>query len=213
MVVAMPTLLAPAVARLKARAPGATVLIQEGDLTHLLPKLRLGEIDLFVGRLEPGYAAPDLLTEPLYQERMVAVAPPGHPLTRKKAVRWRDLVALPCVLPPPWASLRVKLEQQFHRDQLQPPADLVESASFLAQVTFVRQRQAIGFMAASVAEHFERDGFVQRLALPVDVELPPVGLIVARQRPLTAVSEQLVQCLREEARPRAARKSKATVRG
>lgn len=202
MVVATPTLVAPAVARLKARAPGATVLIQEGDLTHLLPKLRLGEIDLFVGRLEPGYAAPDLLTERLYDEKMVAVAPPGHALTHKKTVRWRDIAPLPCVLPPPWASLRVKLEQQFHREHLQPPADLVESASFLAQITFIRQRQAIGFMAASVAEHFERDGFVQRLALPVDVELPPVGLIVVRERPLTPVSEHLVQCLREEAAQR-----------
>jgi len=205
MVVAMPTLLAPAVARLKERAPGATVLVQEGDLTHLLPKLRLGEVDLFVGRLEPGYAAPDLLTERLYDEPMVAVAPPGHPLARKKAVRWRDIAPLPCVLPPPWASLRVKLEQQFYREQLQPPSDLVESASFLAQITFIRQRQAIGFMAASVAEHFEQEGFVQRLALPVDVELPPVGLIVVRERALTAVSQQLVQCLREQAGTRAAR--------
>jgi DNA-binding transcriptional LysR family regulator len=204
MVVAMPTLLAPAVLRLKARAPGATVLIEEGDLTHLLPKLRLGEIDLFVGRLEPGYAAPDLLTEPLYEEAMVAVAPPGHPLTRKKTVRWRDLATLPCVLPPPWASLRVKLEQQFYREQLQPPADLVESASFLAQITFVRQRHAVAFMAASVAEHFEQEGFVERLALTVEVDLPPVGLIVARERALTAVSQQLVQCLREEVGHRSA---------
>ena len=42
MVVAMPTLLAPAVQRLKARSPRATVLVEEGDLTHLLPKLRAG---------------------------------------------------------------------------------------------------------------------------------------------------------------------------
>ena len=134
---------------------------------------------------------------------MAAVASPGHPLAGRKAVRWKDLAAVPCVLPPPWASLRVKLEQQFYREGVQPPADLVESASFLAQVTFIRQRGAVGFMAASVAEHFARDGFVQRLALPVEVELPPVGLIVVRARPLTPVSEQLVQCLREEVAERA----------
>ena len=70
-------LLARAVHALKARAARATVLIEEGDLTHLLPKLRLGELDLFVGRLEPGYAAPDLQTEALFEEPMVVVAAPG----------------------------------------------------------------------------------------------------------------------------------------
>ena len=68
MVAATPVLLAPAVERLKARSSRTTVLIDEGDLTRLLPKLRLGELDLFVGRLEPGYASPDLETEALYDD-------------------------------------------------------------------------------------------------------------------------------------------------
>jgi DNA-binding transcriptional LysR family regulator len=200
MVVALPTLLAPAVDMLKARAPGATVLVSEGDLTHLLPKLRLGELDVFVGRLEPGYAAPDLLPEALYEEPMVAVAHPDHPLAHKRKVTWADLAAGPCVLPPPWASLRVKLEQQFHRAGLQPPQDLIESASFLAQLTFIRGRRAVGFMAGAVARHTEEQGLLRRLRLEVPVELPPVGLIFVRARPLTAVTEQLVQCLRQVAR-------------
>lgn len=213
MVVALPTLLEPAVEMLKARAAGATVLVEEGDLTRLLPKLRLGELDVFVGRLEPGYAAPDLVTERLYDEPMRAVVRPGHPLAGRRSVRWRDLAALPCVLPPPWASLRVKLEQQFHREGIEPPTDLVESASFLAQVSFVRRRGAVAFMAGSVARHFEEDGLVQQLKLPVPVDLPPVGLIFVRARPLTPVTEQLVQCLRAVARvsprPAAARTPRA----
>ncbi|MCA3184539.1 MAG: LysR family transcriptional regulator, partial [Cupriavidus sp.] len=59
----LPVLLAQAVARLKDRSPRATVLVEEGDLTHLLPRLRLSELDVIVGRLEPAYAAPDLVTE------------------------------------------------------------------------------------------------------------------------------------------------------
>lgn len=196
MVVALPTLLARAVELLKQRSAQATVLVEEGDLTRLLPKLRLGELDLFVGRLEPGYAAPDLVTEPLYNEPMMPVVAAGHALARKARPTWRDLARLPCVLPPPWASLRVKLEQQFHKHGLQPPTDLVETASFLAQVTFVRQRGAVGFMARSVARHFEEAGMVQALALPVPVELPPIGLITLRGRELTKTTQQLVECLR-----------------
>ena len=65
MVVATPVLLARAVELLKARSSQTAVLVEEGDLTRLLPRLRVAELDLFVGRLEPGYAAPDLQTEPL----------------------------------------------------------------------------------------------------------------------------------------------------
>ncbi|RYF76209.1 MAG: LysR family transcriptional regulator, partial [Comamonadaceae bacterium] len=45
MAVTIPVLLADAVQALKARYPRATVLVEEGDLTRLLPKLRLGELD------------------------------------------------------------------------------------------------------------------------------------------------------------------------
>lgn len=200
MVVALPVLVARAVAALKQRAPEALVLIEEGDLMHLLPKLRLGELELFVGRLEPAYAAPDLVTEPLYNEPMVPVVRPGHPLAAKRKPAWADLAALPCVLPPPWASLRVKLEQQFFQHGLQPPRDVVETASFLSLLTFLTQRDAAGFMARSVARHFQRAGAVHILALPVRVELPPVGLMTVRGRPITATTSELMNCLRRAAK-------------
>lgn len=200
MVVATPVLLAQAVERLKARSARTTVLIDEGDLTRLLPKLRLGELDLFVGRLEPGYASPDLETEALYEDPMVAVVHPAHPLARRRAVRWSDVASQPCVLPPPWASLRVKLEQQFFAQGLLPPADIIESASFLAQVTFLQQRGAVAFMARTVARHFAQQGMVSVLRLPVAVDLPPVGLITLRGQRLTPVTEHLAECLREVAR-------------
>jgi DNA-binding transcriptional LysR family regulator len=199
MVVALPTLLAHAVQLLKERSPQATVLVEEGDLTRLLPKLRLGELDLFVGRLEPGYAAPDLVTEALGNEPMVPVVAFGHALADKPKPGWQDLARLPCVLPPPWASLRVKLEQQFHRHGLQPPTDLVETASFLAQITFIQRRGAVGFMAQSVARQFEEAGSVRILALPVPLDLPAIGVITLRGRPLPTTTAQLLECLRQAA--------------
>ncbi len=197
MVAAMPVLLTQAVQRLKERSARATVLVDEGDLTRLLPRLRLGELDVFVGRLEPGYAAPDLETEPLYDDPMVAVAAPGHPLVGRKTVRWDQLADGACVMPPPWASLRVKLEQQFFAHGLHPPADIVESASFLSQIMFLQQRGAVAFMARTVAEHFSQRGMVALLRLSVPVALPPVGLITLRGQQPTPVTESLVQCLRE----------------
>lgn len=196
MFVSLPVLLAQAVTLFKHRAPEATVLVEEGDLTRLLPKLRLGEIDLFVGRLEPGYAAPDLVTEKLFNEPMVAVVSPEHPLARKPLPTWADIAKTPCVLPPPWASLRVKLEQQFFKHKLNPPSDVIETASFLVISTFVQQRMAVAFVARSVGRHFEQQGIFKVMTLTVPIDLPSVGLITVRGRPPTRITEQLMACLR-----------------
>lgn len=196
MVAALPTLLAPAVERIKAEAPAATISIEEGDLTRLLPRLRLGELDLYVGRLEPGYAAPDLLTEPLYDDRMQLVVCPGHPLAGSPSIGWKQLTECRFVVPPVWASMRVKLEQQFFRHGLIPAKDVVESASFLVQLSFVREQGAIALMAASVARHFADQGLIHVLPLAFEADVPPVGLITIRNRPMTAITTRLVEQLR-----------------
>lgn len=196
---ALPVLLARAVSRLKAQSTRATVLIEEGDLTHLLPRLRLSELDVIIGRLEPAYAAPDLVTEPLYEEPMVAIVSANHALARKTRPAWSDLAAMPCVLPPPWASLRVKIEQTFFRAGQHPPADVVESSSYMAVTTFVAQRQAVGFVARSVGQQLEAEGRFKVLAMAIDVELPPIGLITLRERRLAPSVTQLIGCLRTEA--------------
>ncbi|WP_191577206.1 MULTISPECIES: LysR substrate-binding domain-containing protein [Achromobacter] len=199
MAVALPVLLARAVHALKLRSARATVLIEEGDLTHLLPKLRLGELDLFVGRLEPGYAAPDLHAEALFEEPMVVVAAPGSDVAGRSAPGWADLAALPCVMPPPWASLRVKLEQQFHHRGLQPSSDLMETSSYLSTLTFIRERNAVGFLAKSAARSFESQGLCRILDVPLDLALPPVGIITLREARLPATSAQLIECLKDAA--------------
>lgn len=196
---ALPALLARAVGMLKERSPRATVLVEEGDLTHLLPKLRLSELDLIVGRLEPGYAAPDLLAEALHVDPMVVVVRRGHRLTRKASPGWRDLAEVPCVLPPPWASLRVKIEQVFHQHGLHPPQDVIESSSYLTLATFAAERDAAGFMARSAAQALEAEGRLRILAMDVPVELPPVGVMTLRERPLTSSAVQMIDYLRRAA--------------
>ena len=196
MVVATPSLLVRAVSLLKAGSAQTTVLVEEGDLTRLLPRLRVGELDLFVGRLEPGYASPDLETEALHAESMCVVVRPDHALAREPRVGWPQLAGVPWVVPPPWASSRIKLEQMFYKHRLAPPADIVETASFLVTLSFVRERPAVGFLAQGVARHFEREGLVKVLALKVPIELPPVGMITLRGRYRTPATERLMTCLR-----------------
>jgi DNA-binding transcriptional LysR family regulator len=204
MVVATPELLTGAVQRLKAASALTTVAVEEGDLTRLLPRLRVGELDLIVARLEPGYAAPDLATEPLYEEAMCIVCRPDHPLAGQAAPGWSELAAQPWVMPPVWASSRVKLNQLFYRAGLRPPTDLIETASFLQTLVFLRERAAMGFVAAAVGRLLQREGLATVLPVATPIELPPVGLITLANRHRTPACEHLMQCLREAAAAREA---------
>lgn len=203
MVVALPSLLMPAILRVKERSRLTTVMVEEGDLTRLLPRLRVGELDLIVGRLEPGYASPDLETESLYAEPMCIVVSPDHPLAGAARPSWAMLAELPWVVPPPWASSRSKLAQMFHKHLLESPTDIIETSSFLVTLSGMHQRPAIGFLARSVADHFAQQGLVRILKLKVPIELPHVGIITLRGRARTPASELLMESLRVTAAARA----------
>ncbi|WP_440532522.1 LysR substrate-binding domain-containing protein [Variovorax sp. YR566] len=202
MVVATPSLLVKAIQQLKKQSALTTVMVEEGDLTRLLPRLRVGELDLIVGRLEPGYASPDLETEALYTEPMCIVVSPGHPLAEAPRPSWKMLAELPWVVPPPWASSRSKLAQMFYKHRLVPPADIVETASFLVTLSVMHERPAVGFLARSVARHFAKQGQLCILKINVPIELPPVGIITLRGRSQTPASQLLMECLRKVAPPR-----------
>lgn len=196
MVVATPVLLTQALLRFKQAMPAATVLVEEGDLTRLLPRLRMGELELIVGRLEPGYAAPDLHTEALCQEPMCLICAPQHPLATLKRVGWAQLQAQRWVMPPPWATSRTKLHQLFYKNRLNPPTDCVESASFLVTLTQVQTLDAVGFVARNVGRSLQAQGLAHVLPVALPMDLPPLGVIRLSSQVLSPAALRLVADVR-----------------
>jgi DNA-binding transcriptional LysR family regulator len=182
-------------------------MVEEGDLTRLLPRLRRGELDVLVGRLEPGYAAPDLETQALYQEPMCLVAHPQHPMAQHLKITWAQLAQQAWVVPPPWASSRIKLEQLFHKHGLNPPSDLIESASFLAILCAIQEHQAVGFVARSVGLHFQKEQLLKVLPVTLAMDLPPVGIITLRGQKTSLTTQTLMACLRSVAKNKKAPRS------
>jgi DNA-binding transcriptional LysR family regulator len=107
------------------------------------------------------------------------------------------LAQLAWIVPPPWASSRSKLAQMFYKHRLDPPADIIETASFLVTLAGLQQRPAVGFLARSVAQHFEQQGLLLILKIRVPIELPPVGIITLRGRQQTPAALLMMTCLRE----------------
>ncbi len=203
MVVAMPTLLSPAIARLKKASSNTRIFVEEGDLNRLLPRLRSGELDLLVGRLEPGYAAPDLKTEVLYGQTMCLVVNTSHALAKKRKVSWQDLAHSAWVVPPAWASSRTKLIQAFYQQGLNPPNNLIETASFLAIFDAIIDQGAVGFVAQEIGIHFQKKRLFKILPLALNMDLPPVGIITLHSQRVSLATQSLITFLRNLAKEKA----------
>jgi DNA-binding transcriptional LysR family regulator len=199
MVVAIPGILTQAIQLFKLKMPSAKVQVEEGDLTRLLPRLRMGELDLIVGRLEPGYAAPDLQTEVLLKDGMCLICDPKNPIASKKRLTWADLQNLHWVMPPPWATSRTKLHQLFYKNRLDPPTDCVETASFLVTLTQMQSLNAIGFVASNVAKYLQLQGLALILPVKLNIDLPPIGIITLAGKYISPTEQALKLTLRKSA--------------
>ncbi len=195
MSLAVPILMARSLSCMKTQSPHTTVLVEEGFLDTLLPKLRIGEFDFVLGRLEPRWATPDLHTERLYGEALAVVASVDHPLSRQDTVAWAQLAAEPWIVPRSGAPSRMILDQIFLNHGLDIPTDTIETTSFLAMLAILRERKCVGLLSSSLANHFAHLGDLTILPVTVTHALAPVGLFALRDRPRSPVVDELISCL------------------
>lgn len=117
-VVALPTLvvepLVGLVGRFRHQHPGVLVRISEPeDADSIAELVRTGESELGLGDIE--FDAPDLATDRLGQQRLLAVLPPGTEPEDPSRITVRDLAALPLITTPRGTSTRRLLASALHR--------------------------------------------------------------------------------------------------
>ena len=171
---ASPRLLPAAIAATLAARPNVAIKVVEGTNEVLMPALRAGELDMVVGRLPTHRHRGELAQVALFDERIVAVARPGHPL----AGRQQGLAALlryGWILPPVETSLRRQLDQLFIAEG-RAPAPVVESVSYLTNRSLLAASDLIGVMPAHVAAQDVAGGALVQLDAALPLAAGPVGV-------------------------------------
>jgi DNA-binding transcriptional LysR family regulator len=193
---ASPTLLPRSLALLRERRPSIAVSVTEGTIDKLMPSLRTGDLDIVLGRLPDYREREGLAQEVLYLEPIAIVTREGHPLARKKTVTLSDLVDHAWVMPPMQTSLRRQLEVAFLRENLEPPADIIESVSILTNHTLLMETDMIAAMPHQVAS------IQQGLRiLPVTLEATSsrIGATMRATSGLSAAADYFMSIVREVA--------------
>lgn len=112
--------------RLLRERPAAKLRLRCRMAQELLGSLRAGELDIAFVPMPMSVTDPELVAEPLYDDRLVVVADPGHPLASRSQVRLVDLREEEWALPEKHITVRQMLEEAFRRHGLAQPALRVE---------------------------------------------------------------------------------------
>lgn len=186
------------IVRLEAEAAAVTVAVREGTMAALLPHVRTGELDLIVGIVSEK-SGPELNSEILYEDRIVAAVRCAHPLATRRETDWSMLVDYPVVLPPQGSFTRGAIDSLLLQNGVDIAKLQVESASTSTNIGVLQFSNSIGFFAAEIARYYVATGMLSVLPLNITSLTIPVGLTWMKSRRKT-VAHQLVHRIFRETR-------------
>jgi DNA-binding transcriptional LysR family regulator len=193
---ALPQLLGPVLADYKERHPrvAVSVVVETSDV--MLSLLERGEVDLVLGRPTERHYDDELEIEQLLAESQVVVARADHPLLRQGAVGLADLVRWPWVLQPPGSPQRSRFESALGEAGLHVRLDITETASTVATTVLLEASDMLAIMPASLAAHYARLGVLQVVPVELPLLVPPIHLVMRRQRELSPAALGFLEVLR-----------------
>jgi DNA-binding transcriptional LysR family regulator len=166
--------------------PGVEISLLEDNSERLVDGVREGTIDLaLVGTATATPDGLDALT--IVSERLVAVVPVGHPLTKQRRVTLRDLADHPLVCMPPGTGLRTVFDQACAAQNLRPAIALQASAAD-AMADLATRGLGVAILSESMAANY-RDRLTA--VFIDDVETPALLALVWKRTRSPAVRELL----------------------
>ncbi|OCP13729.1 pca operon transcription factor PcaQ [Ensifer sp. LC13] len=178
---------------------GARIKIVTGENAVLLEQLRVGDLDLVVGRL----AAPEKMTgfsfEHLYSEQVVFAVRAGHPLLSGTQSAFARLGEFPVLMPTRASIIRPFVERFLITNGIASLPNQIETVSDAFGRAFVRASDAIWIISAGVVASDVDDGTLAILPIDTSETKGPVGLTVRADAAPSAALSILMQTIREAA--------------
>lgn len=193
-------LLPTAINALLHRRPKVAIKVVEGTNEVLMPALLSGEIDMVVGRLPTHRYREKLRQEKLFDDHLMAVSGPAHPLASRKSLTFNDLTPYGWILPPLETTLRRQVDQFFVAQHQYVPPVALESVSYLTNRSLLQTRQLVGLMPAQVVLQDIRNGLLAALNWQAPFGEGPVGVSCRDPERLSPAAQEMLSELRQAAK-------------
>ncbi|KPF46119.1 pca operon transcription factor PcaQ [Rhizobium sp. AAP43] len=182
----------------------ARIKIVTGENAVLLEQLRVGDLDLVVGRL----AAPEQMAgfsfEHLYSEQVIFCVRDGHPMLDEGPGVFAALDRYPVLMPTRASIIRPFVERFLIANGISGLPTQIETVSDSFGRAFVRQTDAIWIISAGVVATDIADGKLKALPFDTSETRGPVGLTVRSDSIPSMPLALLMRTIREVARNTAA---------
>ncbi len=165
----------PLVKEFSEMAPNVMLQIMDGPHSYLIERLKMGELDLVIGRLGRPTAMEGVSFTQLYSERVDIVVRAGHPLL--KAPDIKRIVDWPVIYPPEGAAIRPLVERFLIANGVGEIPKKIETVSGAFGRVYTRRTDAVWIISAGVVQNEIADGHLVRLPIDSDITKGPVGLM------------------------------------
>ena len=175
--------------------PAIKIAIVEGSRSELLEPLRDGAIDFTLGALRDPMVEPDLLQEPLFEDRPQVFARRGHPLENARP----DLAALArheFLLPPAGTPLRDLWDEGFRRVGLDPPRVTLETGSVMMIRQMLLETDRLTLLSPDQLSAEIAAGMVVPVLTPQSGPVRSIGITMRAEWRPTSAQEAFLKTLR-----------------
>lgn len=178
----------------------SSIKIVTGENVVLLDQLRVGELDLVVGRL----AAPEKMVgfffEHLYSEKVVFAVRDGHPLLGGGHDVFARIAEFPVLMPTRVSVIRPFVERFFIANGVSNIPTEIETVSDGFGRAFLRSSDAIWAISEGVVANELAEGSLRILPIDTAETKGPVGLTMRTDRVSAPAFDILLHSIRDAAR-------------
>jgi len=192
------SLLPKTVSAFARRYPDATLKISESLFQPIENYLARGEIDFWIGPLEPSGVSPQFVVEKLFDNTRRVVARRGHPLASARTLS--ELTEARWVRPTlSTRTTEADFELMFRTAGLPPPKIAMHSRSSLVTALTVANTDMLTVLPQQWIEFAPMAHMYQALDLEEDMPVAPTCMVRRNGLPLTPIAEYLSDLLRKAA--------------
>jgi LysR family transcriptional regulator of gallate degradation len=175
--------------------PGVSIRVDDGPYDDLLSGLRRGEMDFLLGALRPDLQVGDVIQQRLFDDDLVLVVGPAHPLACGPAPGPAELAAYPWVISRQGTPTRRMIEPLFQTLRAHGTLGIVESGSLV----LARQLLGFGDHIACLSRMQAAPEIANGLMVPLDIALHgalrPIGITRRRDWLPTLAQQQFLDLL------------------
>lgn len=189
-------LLPQSVALMKERHPRVGITIQEATNDILYPMLRVGELDVIVGRIPENHSE-DIQINSIYQDEMVIVGRAKHPLSKQKKCTPSELLPYIWIIPTDSSPVRSQVDSFFLNHGLDTPKNSITSLSMLTNLGILARSNALAMLPSVAARPLIKVGVLFEIPIQVHAPFGSIGYSLRANREPVPAAQKFIEILKE----------------